>query len=136
MLYASQFFPVSLGLESPFNFCKKKVCLFEDYQKLHQILPKGSALFVPGKMPYGIISAVYSPRDIFLSSRDFLTKEKIKEIFMLWLGPGEPPIVQDYRVDRLMYDNAEAKVVICRTPGRPNELARMRVFSLRSLSGN
>ena len=115
--YAREFFRVSLGLQSPVEFCEKYVAFFADYKKLDRILPKDAVIL---SMDYQL-SPVYAPRPIYMSAADLPRGRKAYFIGDAGNGTlGE--VVSGVRLGDVVYRNARAVVQTFRMPGKLPEV--------------
>ncbi len=128
LFYAQQFFSVSLGIQKPSEFYKNKVALYSDYQELDRILAKDAALF--SSEFYYNINSVYSPRKIYMSSRDVPSGTPL---FLLWIFPMKPLVPRGYQLGNLIYENKQACVQIYRRPGLGNDVNPLKVFRLQKI---
>jgi len=125
LYYATQFFPVSLGVERA-AFYDRYVAFYDDYIKLDRLLSSDTVLLAQDFR----VSAAYAPRPIFFDAAD-LPSERQAVLF----GPsGSLPAVRSslgrYRPGTLIYENERAVTRTFRTPGRPPVIGSIRVIGL------
>lgn len=66
-LYGSQFFGISLGIQTKQDFFQKKIAMYSDFIALNKILPKNATILACGIRANG----VYFPRDVIYDIRDY-----------------------------------------------------------------
>jgi hypothetical protein len=123
IFYASQFIPVSLGLEKD-AFYQREVAFYSDYVKLDGILPNNAVLLVAGFRP----DAVYAPRPVFFNDAD-LPADRPAVLFASTIGAARFSAA-GYRLGDVLYENDQAVLTTFRTPGRPPRIGQLRVIKL------
>ena len=152
--YALQFVPVATGFESREAFCRDKVALHRDYQKLDRLLPPDVGLYFPCRAD----SAAYAPRPVYFHPAD---APPGKRLFLMRMGdrptalaPDDPgPLAaradncpgagssgeavtaageapEGFSLGRTVYENPDAVVGVFRTPLRPPSIGVLRVVEL------
>ena len=110
-LYGSQFFGISLGIQTKQDFFQKKIAMYSDFIALNKILPKNATILACGIRANG----VYFPRDVIYDIRDY--ENKGSELFIL--SPDDSINnceTVPFRLGKKRYTNKNANVVIFRTP--------------------
>jgi hypothetical protein len=122
LYYATQFFPVSLGVEKA-AFYARETAFYADFVKLDRMLAPDTVLLVQGFR----LDSVYAPRPVFFDEAD-LPPEKPAVLF----APprGSPARLQHHTLGERIYANDQAIVTTYRTPGRRPAIGRLQVTKL------
>jgi hypothetical protein len=122
--YASQFFPVSLGLEKT-AFYQRYVPFYDDYLKLDRILPSNAVILARDFR----LSAVYAPRPIYFDASD-LPDGKEVVLFAPSQAVDDRVSIGRYRIGDEIYEDPNAVVETFRSPGRRPMLGSLKVVRL------
>ncbi|MCX6267405.1 MAG: hypothetical protein NTW16_08625 [Bacteroidetes bacterium] len=124
--YSTIFWGVVTGIQPKTEFYRTKTSFYEDYRRLHQIMPKDAVFLLNGPLRF---NAVYAPRPVYFSEADIPAG---KQVFLMIiegnLNPGDS--FGSYTIGNLCYENRQAIAEVFRTPGIPPKVRPLKVFSL------
>jgi hypothetical protein len=126
--YASQFFPVTLGLQDRESFVRAKTAFRADFIDLDRILPPDAVVFAGcGR----VLDSVYCPRPPIFHPDDLVLVRGAPTYLLIVadVGPADL-VVPGFRRGSLVYENPEAIIGAYRTPGRPPMIGHARVYHL------
>ena len=122
--YATQFFPVSLGLEK-IAFYERYIAFYADYVKMNRMISKDTVILVQGFR----LDSVYAPRPVFFDPAD-LPRGKPVVLFAPSATVDATSPIAGYKVGDPVYEDPSAIVETFRTPGRQSILGAIKVVRL------
>jgi hypothetical protein len=125
--YTAQFAGVVTGWQPKADFYRSKTSFFEDYRIIDQLLPDDAVILFSGPLR---LNSAYAPRAVYFVEADIPPG---RPVFLMIADrtkvPGDP--FGRYRVGEMLYENNHAIAEIYRTPGIPNRIRQLRLFSLQ-----
>ena len=132
--YASQFFPISLNLQSKYSFYRKYISFFDDYVKIDKLLPKNACILsrININPPFFRMSSPYVPRPIYFDYHDV---PQWKNVYLMVAYESKnkrfPKLPQGIEVGSVVYKDETARYANqVRIPGRSSKSVTLEVLKL------
>ncbi|MFN8346806.1 MAG: hypothetical protein U0X91_17530 [Spirosomataceae bacterium] len=119
--------PFPINEQTKITFYKRFIPLYEDYIALDKLLPKEACLYTQNRL-----NLIQAPRRIFKDTLDICGCHSVYALQCEQLLLPSRMSIQGkmYKMDKLIYQNREAKIKIYRTPSKKPMTGNLSVFKL------
>ncbi len=115
---------ISNAIVNPEKFKNDYVPFFYDFKEIDKLIQKNAQLFVIGTR----LNNFHAPRKVFINQIDI--KDKNLPTYLFLVGNEESYDLKGFKLKRKIYENAMAKKLCYRTPGKKCDLEKLSVYKI------